>query len=79
MVFFFQLAKLFRHVGIADLQLGQFLPVVTKTYYPYEDERGIWVDFDIEYQSDFEAEIRAQGVKFPSKKMSHTSTQTTKR
>ena len=34
----------------------------------------MWFDFDIYYDADFEVMIKAQGIKYPSKKLSRMST-----
>ncbi len=54
--------------------MGQYLPTVTQTYIPFEDSQGMWFDFDIYYDADFEVMIKAQGIKYPSKKLSRMST-----
>lgn len=38
-----------RDITISDLNLGQSLPVITKTFPPIVDQRGTWVDLEVTY------------------------------
>lgn len=38
-----------RDITISDLNLGQSLPVITKTFPPVVDQRGTWVDLEVTY------------------------------
>ncbi|XP_062510897.1 testis-expressed protein 2-like [Corticium candelabrum] len=39
-----------RPLTITDLSLGGHLPTVTNAYRPYVDERGIWLELDLDYK-----------------------------
>ena len=54
-----------RDITISDLNLGQSLPVITKTFPPVVDERGTWVDLEVTYGGGliltFEGHLNIEG------------------
>ena len=54
-----------RDITISDLNLGQSLPVITKTFPPVVDERGTWVDLEVTYNGGliltFEGHLNIEG------------------
>ena len=54
-----------RDITISDLNLGQSLPVITKTFPPVVDERGTWVDLEVNYSGGliltFEGHLNIEG------------------
>ena len=54
-----------RDITISDLNLGQSLPVITKTFPPVVDQRGTWVDLEVTYGGGliltFEGHLNIEG------------------
>ena len=54
-----------RDITISDLNLGQSLPVITKTFPPVVDKRGTWVDLEVTYGGGliltFEGHLNIEG------------------
>lgn len=49
------------------LDLGPRLPQIQSVSLPWQDEMGLWVDLDIEYNGICQATVETQGIRLPGK------------
>ena len=49
------------------MDLGPKLPQILSVSSPWQDELGLWVDLDIEYNSICQATVQTQGIRLPAK------------
>ena len=52
---------------MTTLDLGQRLPQILSSSLPWQDEMGLWVNLDIEYNGIGQATVETQGIRLPSK------------
>jgi hypothetical protein len=50
-------------VSVTELKLSDLLPNILHTYPPYQDERGMWLDMDLDFDSKFILVVKAHGLK----------------
>ncbi|XP_059098666.1 testis-expressed protein 2-like isoform X2 [Tigriopus californicus] len=62
-----KIAQYFRDVSVTTLDMGQRLPQILSASLPWQDENGLWVDFDIEYQGICQATVETNGIRLPGK------------
>ena len=56
----FQIAQYFNDVRVTTLDLGPQLPKVLSASLPWQDELGLWVNFEIEYTGLCQATVETQ-------------------
>jgi len=62
-----KVAQMFKHVGVEELHLSEFLPTIVRTHEIYVNQRGMWLDMDIELEkSRYEVVVKAQGLQLPA-------------
>ena len=52
---------------MTTLDLGPRLPQILSSSLPWQDEQGLWVDFEIEYVGIAQATVETQGIRLPAK------------
>lgn len=62
-----QIAQYFRDVSVTTLDMGERLPQILSASLPWQDENGLWVDFDIEYGGICHATVETNGIRLPGK------------
>ena len=63
----FQISAYFEDVKVTTLDLGPKLPQIISVSTPWQDDLGLWVDVDIEYNSICQATVQTQGIRLPAK------------
>jgi hypothetical protein len=62
-----KIAHYFNEVRVTQLDLGPKLPQILSASLPWQDELGLWVNLDIEYNGICQATIETQGIRLPGK------------
>ena len=62
-----QISAYFEDVKVTTLDLGPKLPQIISVSTPWQDDLGLWVDLDIEYNSICQATVQTQGIRLPAK------------
>eukprot|EP00095_Tigriopus_kingsejongensis_P001879 snap_masked-scaffold70_size417918-processed-gene-2.2 protein:Tk01879 transcript:snap_masked-scaffold70_size417918-processed-gene-2.2-mRNA-1 annotation:"testis-expressed sequence 2 protein isoform x1" len=62
-----KIAQYFKDVSVTTLDLGQRLPRIMSASLPWQDENGLWVNFDIEYTGICQATVETNGIRLPGK------------
>jgi len=62
-----KIAAYFEDVRVTTLDLGQRLPQVLSVSLPWQDENGLWVDLELEYDGICQATVETQGIRLPGK------------
>ena len=62
-----QIAQYFEHVSVTTLDLGQRLPQILSASLPWQDENGLWVNLEIEYNGIRQATVETHGIRLPGK------------
>ena len=58
-----QLAKLFKHVGVQELNFSRRCPIITNVIVPKEDEYGLWMELWFEFDGEISAKVRTLGMR----------------
>ena len=63
----FQISHYFEDIKVTTLDLGPKLPQILSCSTPWQDDLGLWVDLDLEYNSICQATVQTEGIRLPAK------------
>jgi len=62
-----RISQYFDEMAVTTLDLGPKLPQVLNASLPWQDELGLWVDLDVEYNGVCQATVETKGLRLPGK------------
>ena len=62
-----KIANYFNDVRVTELDLGPKLPQILSSSLPWQDELGLWVNLEIEYNGVCQATVETKGIRLPGK------------
>merc|ERR1712223_2237047 len=68
-------SQYFNNLTLEEISMGELLPRIESASLPWQDELGLWVNLEIDYNGMCEATLKTGGLKFPDSSTANKDTE----